>query len=57
MTGVTKQGCVHHARYQNRELVRAKKNGQWSLALHCRIGRDDWMAEARAKYTTSATSA
>ena len=49
MTGVSKQGCVHHARYQNRELVRARKSGQWSLVLHCRISRDDWMAEARAK--------
>lgn len=49
MTGVTKRGCVQHARYQSRELVRARKSCQWSLALHYRISRDDWMAEARAK--------
>lgn len=49
MTGVSKQGCVHHARYQNRELVRALKSRQWSLVLHFRISRNDWMAEARAK--------
>lgn len=49
MTGVSKQGCVRHARYQNQELVRARKTRQWSLVLHCRISRDDWMAEARTK--------
>ena len=49
MTGVSKQGCVYHARYHNRELVRARKGCQWSLVLQNRISRDGWMAEARAK--------
>lgn len=49
MTGVSKQGCVRHARYHNRELVRARKSCQWSLALQSRVSREGWMNEARAK--------
>lgn len=49
MAGVSKQGCVKLARYQNREMVRALKQRQWGMVLHCRLTRDSWIGEARAK--------
>lgn len=47
MTGISKQGCLTLARYNNREMVRARKRGDWSMVLHSRLVRDSYMASAR----------